>query len=125
MDKRGKSLIIGIICTILAIFITSYMVLADVGKQAFTITEKTEYDILENTVYLTIKENLGKDDELWLADAIHEYAKTKKALVAKIDGKWVTAGDPLRWLKATVEFALDREDFGEDFKEYLKSLDLK
>ena len=71
------------------------------------------------------KENLGKDDELLLADAIHEYAKTKKALVAKIDGKWVTAGDPLRWLKATVEFALDREDFGKDFKEYLKSLDLK
>ncbi len=71
------------------------------------------------------KGNLGKDDELWLADAIHEYAKTKKALVAPIDGKWVTAGDPLRWLKATVEFALDREDFGKEFKEYLKSLDLK
>jgi len=71
------------------------------------------------------KGNLGKDDELWLADAIHEYAKTKKAIVAPIDGKWVTAGDPLRWLKATVEFALDREDFGKEFKEYLKSLDLK
>lgn len=67
---------------------------------------------------------LGKDKELWLADAIHEYAKTKKVLVAPIKGNWVTTGDPLRWLKATVEYALDREDIGKDFKEYLKDLSL-
>jgi len=70
------------------------------------------------------KGKLGKDNELWLADAIHEYAKTKKVLVAPITGHWVTTGDPLRWLKATVEYALDREDIGKDFKEYLKSLNL-
>lgn len=67
---------------------------------------------------------LGKDNELWLADALHEYAKTKKMLVAPIDGKWFTTGDPLRWLKTTVEYALDREDIGKDFKEYLKGLNL-
>ena len=67
---------------------------------------------------------LGKDNELWLTDAIHEYAKNNKTLVAPIDGKWVTTGDPLRFLKATVEFALDREDIGSEFKKYLKTLKL-
>ena len=68
---------------------------------------------------------LGKDGELWLTDAIHEYIKSGgKAIVAPIEGHWVTTGDPLRYLKATVEFALDRDDIGSDFKAYLKSLDL-
>lgn len=71
------------------------------------------------------KGKLGKDNELWLTDAIHQYASSgRRVLVAPIDGKWVTTGDPIRFLKATVEFALDREDIGEEFKDYLKSLNL-
>jgi len=70
------------------------------------------------------KKSLGKDNELWLTDAIHEYAKNNKVLVAPIDGNWSTTGDPLRYLKATVEFALDRKDIGPEFKKYLKDLDL-
>jgi UTP--glucose-1-phosphate uridylyltransferase len=79
-------------------------------------------DILWNN----FKENkLGKDNELWLTDAIAEYnGEGNKVLVAPIEGKWVTTGDPLRYLRATVDFALAREDIGEDFRNYLKSLKL-
>jgi len=71
------------------------------------------------------KGKLGRGGELWLTDAIQEFIKNKgKVLVAPIDGKWVTTGDPLRYLMATVEYALDREDIGPEFKDYLKSLDL-
>jgi len=41
------------------------------------------------------------------------------------EGKRYDAGDKLGFLKATVEFALKREDLGGEFREYLRSLDLK
>jgi UTP--glucose-1-phosphate uridylyltransferase len=40
------------------------------------------------------------------------------------EGKRYDAGDKLGFLKATVEFALQREDLGRPFKEYLKGLKL-
>jgi UTP--glucose-1-phosphate uridylyltransferase len=41
------------------------------------------------------------------------------------EGKRYDAGDKLGFLKATVEFALKREDLGKPFREYLKSLKLE
>jgi len=40
------------------------------------------------------------------------------------EGKRYDAGDKLGFLKATVEFALKREDLGESFRDYLKGLKL-
>ena len=71
------------------------------------------------------EKRLGKEGELWLTDAIEEFARGGgKVLLGKVEGKWLTTGDPLRYLKATVEFALAREDIGPEFREYLKSLEL-
>ena len=68
------------------------------------------------------RQELGKGGELWLADAIRDLAKNKKVLVAKIKGKWMTTGDPLRWIKTTIEYALDRKDIGPDLRDYLRKL---
>ena len=40
----------------------------------------------------------------------------------KFEGKRYDAGDKLGFLKATVEFALERKDLGPQFREYLKGL---
>jgi UTP--glucose-1-phosphate uridylyltransferase len=40
------------------------------------------------------------------------------------EGKRHDAGNKLGFLKATVEFALKRDDLGGPFREYLKSLSL-
>jgi UTP--glucose-1-phosphate uridylyltransferase len=42
----------------------------------------------------------------------------------RFEGKRYDAGDKLGFLKATVEFALKREDLGRPFREYLRGLDL-
>lgn len=42
----------------------------------------------------------------------------------KFEGKRFDAGDKLGFLKATVEFALERQDLGPAFREYLKTLSL-
>ncbi len=66
------------------------------------------------------EENIGKDNELWFTDAIDALAKEHKVLVKRIKGKWMTTGDPLRFLKCTFEFALRREDLREPLLSYLK-----
>jgi UTP--glucose-1-phosphate uridylyltransferase len=42
----------------------------------------------------------------------------------KFRGKRFDAGDKLEFLKATVEFALKREDLGPPFRKYLQGLEL-
>ena len=63
----------------------------------------------------------GKDGELWAMDIVNDLAQEgKKILAQPIEGQWHTTGDPLRYLKTSVEFALRRDDIGDDFKRYLE-----
>lgn len=65
----------------------------------------------------------GKDDELWIMDVLNNLAqKGEKVIAPPIEGKWLTTGDPLRWLKANVEFALKCDDISSEFKQYLENL---
>lgn len=88
--------------------------LAQLGR--FVLSYKA-IEVLEN---LTV----GQGDELWLTDAINRLASTDSVIVHPIEGKWFTTGDPLRFLKTTVEFALDRPDIGPEFAQFLRELDL-
>ena len=48
-----------------------------------------------------------------------------KIYAYKFDGKRYDIGNKLDYLKTMVEFGLKREDIGEDFKEFLKGLNLE
>jgi len=70
------------------------------------------------------KVHTGKDGELWIIDLLNALAQQGKTVIGQpIQGEWLTTGDPLRYLKATVQFALNRADLSADFKKYLQSLD--
>jgi len=73
-------------------------------------------------ILLKQKKQLPKGREFYLTDAIDTYCRKNKVVVAKIRGKFFTTGDPLNWLKATVEYALARPDLGKEFSQYLKKL---
>jgi UTP--glucose-1-phosphate uridylyltransferase len=88
--------------------------LAQLGR--FVLSHKA-IEVLENIT-------VSQGDELWLTDAIDRLAATDSVIVHSIEGKWFTTGDPLRFLKTTVEFALDRPDIGTEFARYLSELDL-
>ncbi len=64
----------------------------------------------------------GKGDELWLADAIAALAKEHKVRAATLDGRWLTTGDPFRYLKTTIFYALEREDLSEPLRDFLQNL---
>jgi UTP--glucose-1-phosphate uridylyltransferase len=66
----------------------------------------------------------GSGGELQLTDGLKQLLRKEKIYGYIFDGKRYDTGDKLGFLKATVEFALKRDDLGADFRQYLKSLDL-
>lgn len=75
--------------------------------------------------YAVIEEALntptGKDDELWLIDILNRLAESGKNVIAQpIEGEWLTTGDPLRYLKTTLKFAMERDDLRDDLKSFIK-----
>jgi UTP--glucose-1-phosphate uridylyltransferase len=67
---------------------------------------------------------LGSGGELQLTDGLRQLLKKEKIYGYTFEGKRHDTGDKLGFLKATVEFALKRTDLGEDFRQYLKVLEL-
>jgi UTP--glucose-1-phosphate uridylyltransferase len=67
----------------------------------------------------TIKPGAG--GELQLTDGIKALLQYEKVYGFSYEGKRHDAGDKLGFLKATVEFALEREDLGPKFREWLKA----
>ena len=64
----------------------------------------------------------GALGELQLTDGIKQLLKKEKVYGFTFEGKRHDAGDKMGFLKATVEFALKRDDLGKEFREYLKTL---
>jgi UTP--glucose-1-phosphate uridylyltransferase len=66
----------------------------------------------------------GAGGELQLTDGMRLLLKKEKMYAYVYEGRRYDAGDKLGFLKATVEFALKRDDLGGPFLEYLKGLKL-
>jgi len=70
------------------------------------------FDILENT-------EPGKGGEIQLTDALKVLAQKEAMYAYTFEGKRYDVGDKQGFLKATVEYALSRDDLREEFLEYL------
>lgn len=66
----------------------------------------------------------GAGGEIQLTDAMRILAQERGLWAYIYDGISYDAGDKLGFLKATVELALQNEELGKDFREYLKTLKL-
>lgn len=66
----------------------------------------------------------GAIGEIQLTDGLRHLLRSRPIYGYRFDGTRHDAGDKLGFLKATVEFALQRPDLGGPFREYLKGLKL-
>lgn len=73
------------------------------------------FEVLEQT-------EPGKGGEIQLTDALRVMAHAGNVYAYCFEGKRYDTGDKLGFLKATVEYALRRDDLGDDFHTYLKNL---
>lgn len=66
---------------------------------------------------------LGKDNELWIVDALRSFIAKGGTIKAKSvdDGEWLTTGDPLNYLSTILKYAIDRPDIGKEVRELLKN----
>lgn len=76
------------------------------------------FNILENTIP-------GKGGEIQLTDALKTLISKEAMYAYNFEGKRYDVGDKLGFLKATVEFALKRDELKEPFMDYLLSLNHK
>jgi UTP--glucose-1-phosphate uridylyltransferase len=82
--------------------------------------------ILTPTIFETLERTpLGAGGELQLTDGLRGLLSAGEKIYGyNFEGKRHDAGDKLGFLKATVEFALKRDDLGPAFADYLRSLKL-
>lgn len=73
------------------------------------------FEVLEQTAP-------GKGGEIQLTDALRVMAHAGNVYAYCFEGKRYDTGDKLGFLKATVEYALRRDDLRDDFHTYLKNL---
>ena len=73
------------------------------------------FEVLQNT-------KPGKGGEIQLTDALKVMAKRENVYAYNFTGKRYDVGDKLGFLKATVEFALRRDDLSAAFSSYLKDV---
>jgi UTP--glucose-1-phosphate uridylyltransferase len=73
------------------------------------------FDTLENTP-------LGSGGELQLTDGIRLLLEKEDVYGFTFEGKRHDTGDKLGFLKATVEFALQRDDVGPEFRKWLRDI---
>jgi len=62
--------------------------------------------------------------EIQLTDALRALRRQRPMYAVEFEGKRYDTGDKLGFLKATVEFALARPDLADEFRAYLRSLEI-
>jgi UTP--glucose-1-phosphate uridylyltransferase len=67
----------------------------------------------------------GAGGEIQLTDAIEDLMEEQEVFSYAFDGTRHDAGTTMGWLKASVQLALDREDIGGEFRDYLAGIDLQ
>ncbi|THE12359.1 UTP--glucose-1-phosphate uridylyltransferase GalU [Bacillus timonensis] len=69
------------------------------------------------------KVDVGHGGEIQLTDALRNMAKDQRILAQAFDGVRHDVGDKFGFIKATIEFALERPDLQKDLIQYLKGLE--
>lgn len=70
---------------------------------------------------LLAEERVDKKGEITLSENLNRLLADEKVYGKVIDGTWHDAGDPLKYMKAVVDIALEHEKFGPAFREYLET----
>jgi UTP--glucose-1-phosphate uridylyltransferase len=66
----------------------------------------------------------GKGGEIQLTDAIKNLMNSQKVYAYDFEGTRYDVGDKFGFVKATIDFALDREDLKQEVAEYIKNIKL-
>lgn len=108
----------------------------DLGERTFKVQQLVEKPGEENTpstfasvggylltpdiLPIIAEEKIGKGGEITLADSINDLAQKDAVYGQFIDGIWHDTGDQLKYIKAVVDVALESDEYGTVFADYLR-----
>jgi UTP--glucose-1-phosphate uridylyltransferase len=76
--------------------------------------------VLDSAIFdLLEKAQPGKGGEIQLTDSLQQLNKISALSAYRFDGKRHDTGDKLGFVQATIDFALERADLGEDVRRYM------
>jgi len=78
------------------------------------------YLLTPDILPIIIEEKVNPSGELVLVDSINELCQMKSVYGKVIDGAYHDSGDPLKYLHTIVEVALESEEYGKDFADFLQ-----
>lgn len=72
-------------------------------------------------IKILTNQQTGKDNELWLTDANNTLAQNGKLVIIPLDSKiiWMSAGEPLSWLKANLIYCLNSLKYKKEIEKFL------
>jgi len=77
--------------------------------------------IVSNQIFEILKNQQISRGELWFTDSLRSLNQRGDVFALPIkNAKWLTTGDPLRWLKANIEYGLKDKIIAKDLKKFLK-----
>lgn len=79
------------------------------------------YLLTPDILPIIAQEKIDKNGEMTLADSINELAQNDQVYGKFIDGVWHDTGNQLKYLKAVVDVALESDEYGDAFADYLKA----
>ncbi len=92
----------------------------DVDQSPSNIAILGRYIISPRIFEFLEKATPGKGGEIWLTDALQQLMECEAMYAFDFEGDRFDVGDRIGFLKATVEFALKRDDLSTDFTTFLK-----
>ncbi|MDK2899410.1 MAG: UTP--glucose-phosphate uridylyltransferase [Patescibacteria group bacterium] len=93
----------------------------DAANSPSLLAQTGAYILTPDVLPIIKREITGKGGELVLGDSISELAKTDKVYGTRIKGVWHDTGNPLKYLQAVVDIALENPKYGDVFEQYLKN----
>lgn len=91
----------------------------DIGTEPSRLASYGRYLLKPSIFEFLNPGNIGKDGELWTVDAITQVSRTKKVLVEKSQGEWMTTGDPENYFRSHLKFVMEREKYGNKIREWV------
>ena len=79
------------------------------------------YLLTPDILPIIAQEKVGKGGEITLADSINELAQSDEVYGRFIEGVWHDTGDPLKYIQAVVDVALEHDEYGDSLEAYLRA----
>lgn len=77
--------------------------------------------IVDYEIFKHLDPNVLHNGELFFSYALDQLCNIKDVYSKSVDGKWLTTGDPLNYLKASLSFAMERDEYRDELREFLKT----